>query len=565
MPKIRVLGNGYKSAFESAKAIISAGMLDDEISTCFVDNENCIHNGPNVFEFVEGNSLGDKLSESDFRIEKDGASWFSSIRKIAKGKASAAETSDAHLWEEFIADISRKYHDKYFLVSCHKRNSSRSADENDEIFERYNLYASNIMNFFYPQITDWEFYEVTDNENFDDIYGLNLRLQIGTGGEKEVPVLGTLYFKKHGNHRMIPLAAEDAICIEKNLEISGDSTSTLPYTPDIDETNNTLNTLFSELTRIISEDIAGTHLVDCLHYDEDDAQAIQGLLSRIQNDNKMLVCKQVEVLGVSHVNWEKRSYIISNKRTGEDAFSIVGGIDGKVVMSCLGCTTPTDLILNNRITFTNAEDNTSVSMTIDPGQPDLGLTPEMAEMVNASDLFSSHHLLIGALCGTPREKKPCSKIRCKSTLVELETPRGVASFCRDCPYPEVVYTDHEGDSHYTPTLRLDTETMRLVLPTEVAETPCHFCGRTVATLKGDKYCQLCSTVHNPDEASRRVASDRYEKYKTILPLHVRMAKGTKRCYEDAELLIFVVGGKKLIFHKFWLDSKGYVRSPEYRR
>ena len=204
-------------------------------------------------------------------------------------------------------------------------------------------------------------------------------------------------------------------------------------------------------------------------------------------------------------------------------------------------------------------------MTIDPGQPDLGLTPEMAEMVNASDLFSSHHLLIGALCGTPREKKPCSKIRCKSTLVELDTPRGVASFCRDCPYPEVVYTDHEGDSHYTPTLRLDTETMRLVLPTEVAETPCHFCGRTVATLKGDKYCQLCSTVHNPDEASRRVASDRYEKYKTILPLHVRMAKGTKRCYEDAELLIFVVGGKKLIFHKFWLDSKGYVRSPEYRR
>ena len=264
MPRVRVLGSGYKSAFESAKAIISAGMLDDEISNCYIDSDNCIHNGPNVFEFIEGDNLGDKLSESDFRIESDGASWFSSIRKIAEGKASAISASDAHLWEEFIADISRKYHDKYFLVSCHKRNSAKSVEEGDKIFEKYNLFANNIMSLLYPQITDWEFYEVTDNENFDDIYGLNLRLQIGTGGEKEIPVLGTLYFKKHGTHRMIPLSAEDAVCIETNLDSSGDVSTTLPHAPDIDETNNTLNTLFRELTRIINEDKAGNHLDDCL-------------------------------------------------------------------------------------------------------------------------------------------------------------------------------------------------------------------------------------------------------------------------------------------------------------
>ncbi len=565
MPRVRVLGSDYKAAFESAKQIISGGMLSDEMGDCFIDNDGCIHNGANVFEYIENSSLGELARESDFKLEEDGASWFSGFRKMAAGNLDESEVSSAHLWEEFLTDLSRKYHDKYFLVACKKTASAGDSANEDAMFELYQNYAQNIMHCFYPQINDWEFAKAAGKSEYDDIYGLSLRLQIGTGGEKEIPILGTLYFKRHGNYKMIPLSAEDALKIEGNLESMDDkNTESTHAAMDVDATNNTLNTLFSELTRIINEDKLGDHLVGCLRFDESDKASLDSLLTRIQNDNKVLVCKQVEILGISHVNWERYTYTISNKRDGSDMFSIVGGIDGKVVMCCLGCKNNSDLILGNRVTVTDPETGEFSAFVINPEREDLGLTDRDFEKINKSRHFSSHYMSIGAACGTPRDGKTCSRMLCRSYLISVETAGGVVEFCRDCPYPEVIYKDSEGTAHYTPTLRFDTESMKLVTGNNISERPCQCCGRYVGNLQADMFCKLCATAARPDGAATRTAMINYEKYKTLLPLHTRIASVSKQklCFEDTEILVFVIGEKKYVFHKFWLDSDGYSKCPD---
>ena len=568
MPRVRVLGNDYKAAFESAKAIIGAGMLNDEMPGCYIDGDGCIHSGANEFEFIESDGFGDRAKESDFRIDEDGASWFSGFRSRSEGNLDDAEASNAHLWEEFLTDLSRKYHDKYFLVACKRRSSKKNfeeASEQDTVNEQYKLFTENIMQTFYPAIRDWEFsIPQGGSAGFDNIYGLSLRMQIGTGGEKEIPVLGTLYFKQHGPYRMLPLAAEDAEKIENSLESMDDAGAKEQMNTDIAATNNTLNLLFSELTRIIGEDKLGDHLVDCLRFDSADSESIGSLLARIQNDNKILVCKQVEVLGISHVNWERYSYTVDDKRTGDALFSIVGGIDGKVVMSCLGCKENADLILSNRITVTDPETHEKTTFVIDPSVTGLGLEPEDMEKIHNSGHFSNHYMTVGSYCGTSRGGKSCSRTLCKSYLIDVETAAGTASFCRDCPYPEVLYKDDDGEVYYTPNLRFDSQAMKLVLPDKLASKPCQLCGRYVTSLRADMYCKLCATAIQPGAAEKKAALLNYNKYKNLLPVQKRMVAGskTKLCFEDSELLLFVVDEKKYLFHKFWLDEGGYSKSPD---
>ena len=78
------------------------------------------------------------------------------------------------------------------------------------------------------------------------------------------------------------------------------------------------------------------------------------------------------------------------------------------------------------------------------------------------------------------------------------------------------------------------------------------------------YCNLCAKSIQPNAADKKVALINYKKYKNLLPVHKRMAatRKTKLCFEDDELLLFVLDEKRFLFHKFWLDEGGYSKSPD---
>ncbi len=568
MSVIRVLGNDYKAAFESARSIIKKGLLAQELPECYVDENGYIHNGPNTFEFIDKDDMNDASKRSDFSISEDGASWFKNIRDIARNPGSTSSESNVHIWVEFLASISNLYHNKFFLVSCKKKNSDVDANK---ISETYRTYTDKIMKTFYPQISDWHFVAPFEGSaGFDNIYGLSLRLQVGDGVGKEVPVLGTLYLKQINVNRMMPLSADEAKMVEKSFEsvdenaLNTTSVKRSDAIKDTNATSNTLNLLFSELTRVIEEDSFGDYLVDCIKFDDDDESIINGILSRMQNDNKVLVCNQVEILSISHLNWEKYSYTVDDNRTGKSLFGIIGGIDGKMTMHCLGCNQSQDLIANNRIIFTDSESEERVTVVINPELDNLGLTRNETELIRKSGHFSSHYIKVGARCGSPRGKKACSRTVCKSNLISVETNEGMCDFCRECPYPEVLYKDGEGNIYHTPSLVFDTQQLKLVPKDMVANKPCQCCGRYVTRLNNNMYCDLCAKPSRADMATKKAAMDKYNKFKNLLPLRARMTSSNKikMCFEDSEILLFTIDDKKYIYHKFWLEEGGYSRSPE---
>ena len=564
MPRIKIFGAEYKAAFESAQWVIANGILSEEMPDCHTDDYGCIHNGNNVFEFVDDTGFQSRSHESNFRITEDGANWFSLVRDPLSSEASNLLASGSHLWEEFLSDLSRKYHDKFFLVACKRSVSNENEDasnSNEEMFEQYSLFAQNILTNFYPDITEWELSQVFGENNFDDIYGLSLRMQIGTGGEKEIPMLGTLYFKQYGKRKMLPLSADDAKRIEESLTDSQENDEyTAELNRDVSATINSLNVLFSEFSKTIAEDTSGAVLAECVYFSAEDERNLRGLLSRIQNDNKVVVCKQVEILGISHLNLEKYSFIISDKKSGRELFALTGGVDGKILMLCLGCGEEGGLILNNRVSVKDPKTQDVRVFLLDPSQEDLGLNEKDLHYVKENGPFASHFITVGAMCKTVRNGMHCQRLRCKNQLISLNTPMGECDFCQDCPYPEVIYQTNEGELLYTPTLRFNSETISLESSENSAAKVCMCCGRTVTQLQNDLYCTLCGTAMAPDAAAERIGTTNYKKYSTILPLGMRKGK-TKLCFEDDELLLFVLGKKKYIYHKMWLDNTGRKPQP----
>jgi hypothetical protein len=363
---------------------------------------------------------------------------------------------------------------------------------------------------------------------------------------------------------MMPLTAADAEKIEQNLEdMNEDDGYSDLLNADLDATTGSLNTLFSEFSRIMSEDRSGEILADCIHFDKADKESLRALLSRIQNDNKILVCKQVEILGISHVNWEKQTFLISEKASGRELFHLIGGVDESLLMLCLGCEEENELIVGNRIAVQRPESNETKIYTIQPEDLNLGLTQDEIDIIRKHSRFASHYLSVGAMCGMPRNEKHCRRLRCKSQLITLLTSNGECAFCRDCPYPEVIYKAVDGQMHYTPSLYFNADTIQLESGERLSKKACICCGRHVTELRNGLYCNLCATAMAPQGSDLRIGTENYKKYSSILPLHIRIAavKKTKLCFEDAELILFVIDSEKYAFHKTWLNNVGHLPSP----
>lgn len=151
-----------------------------------------------------------------------------------------------------------------------------------------------------------------------------------------------------------------------------------------------------------------------------------------------------------------------------------------------------------------------------------------------------------------------------SQLFDADSTSEVLYKCKDCPYPEIVYTTLSGEKKYTPSMIFAKDTMSLVDTTseEVKVAKCSSCGRyfTEEALK-NKLCPTCSNAEKDyvDSQSKKL----YKKYKTLLPLGVRLFSlfSTKYCVEDDELIIFVLGKKKYSFNKLCVKEKGYFDKP----
>ena len=82
--RIEINGADYKEAFSSAKELIESGLIRGSID-CAVLSDGSIKHGDDTFVFVEQMEEY-AAQQSRMIMTSDGASWFESIRRRARGE-----------------------------------------------------------------------------------------------------------------------------------------------------------------------------------------------------------------------------------------------------------------------------------------------------------------------------------------------------------------------------------------------------------------------------------------------------------------------------------------------
>ena len=540
--RIEINGADYKEAFSSAQELIKSGLVRGALE-CAVLSDGSIKHGEDVFVYVE-QIQEFEASQSRMTMTSEGASWFESFRRRARGEATELEEDGTQKWKQFITALADAYHKKYFLSAFRKTNDGDGKAQLDE----YQSFAQNIMTTLFD-ITPVTLAPVSERDIDDeDIYGLSLCLQIGNGMGELIPVLGTVYIKRYGRDFTL-MTGFEAEALEHSLELTDDDALSEEEVVDSALVSALLDA-FEHYTK--DED---NHLAESLYFTEAvDHDAVKTCLDATAIANMNLQCRSVQILGISNIKWKPHAYDVYDGP--ERIFRIHSSISGGITLFCLGCDAKEPIIDNNILVYID-KNGKRRDITVHPEEAGLGIDSSTLDAIRASDVIASHYIPVGSYCKQKVRGGLCTKKRCRKNLIELAIngEDEKAFFCADCPNPEIVYTDKTG-----------TRFTRLLtyVPTEGAMVPsaetklCTSCERPFRSDGKATMCSFCSKF-NHDEAV-----ENYKKYREILPVTLRLfsGKGEKLCLEDDEILLFRLGDNKYIFHKFSLRERGYIQNPK---
>ena len=140
------------------------------------------------------------------RMERDGASWFASVRSGSVAENDAAE------WTALIESTAQAYHKLYSLLEF-EQNSARSAKEAASDMRR----LSNLAAGLFPARK--LVVRPSAMAPAHDIFGLTFRAGLSSVGES-VPVLCKIYFRseeERGIRRLVPIGRREAAEIDRNI------------------------------------------------------------------------------------------------------------------------------------------------------------------------------------------------------------------------------------------------------------------------------------------------------------------------------------------------------------
>ena len=203
---------------------------------------------------------------------------------------------------------------------------------------------------------------------------------------------------------------------------------------------------------------------------------------------------------------------------GQPLFRLWHGLAKALTLSCLSCLSNEDIVDSNRITYT--VDGEIKEITLKPDLVDFGLTEEQIEEIKEYSVLKNHFMHIK--CSLPNRNQECKVIKCMSQLFNAGTNDVPLYKCKNCPYPEVVYTALSGEKQYTPSLIFAKDKMMLV-DTRIPETQvekCACCGRYFT--KNSLSNKLCSTCRSAIKVQNVEPKKKlYKKYKSLLPIGTR--------------------------------------------
>ncbi len=544
MGKHRIeVGREYERAFASVCDIVTGGYLGDGgITVSGQGDRREIDDGTYVYVLGEG---GRRSAQDEIAFREDGASWFSSLRGKDQPNTNAT-------WIAFMETVANSYHRRYSLVEYLRKQDEEETAEQNKLLDGY---IKNILGVFFPALTGYE--TRLCEESAEDIYGLSMRLELSGGTGAAVPVLGKVYFCKR-NTKLLPLRRAEGKGVSDYLDkiVSKDADRAEPSKTD----EGIVNTALVALEKLISGKIGGYDFTACFcPGGETDSKAIETLCRQIARDETVtLECSAVKVLGVSRIKWNSLGKDVIFRGKPVLRFSVAFG--GAVSLSCLNCREDEGLIENNHVRYRVGEEEKTVS--IDPSKTDLGLTEKELGEIREDGLFSRHIMFLS--CNENLRNPACKRILCASCTETFTDNDKQIVKCRDCPYPEIVYTDMNGKALYTPLLAFASDKKELVPESTLVQCTC--CGRSY-TEESMGRSSTCSFCLRAAEGGGKKERELYRRYAQMLSPFIRLKYFGKKkyCYEDEEKILFVLGETKYLFDKLDVGSEGYLPRPVKER
>ena len=544
-----VIGREYKKAYQSVRALVENKCVDPKVAALTADG-GALTDGVHTFVYsddVKGLRVRDGQSP-DEGMGPDGAGWFAALRGGSRSDGGGA-------WLTFMEQVAAAYHKRYALVEY--RRPERAFG--DEELRRARGALRNIITQFFPRLADAEIAEGGRNESSEDIYGMSLRIALSGGTGASVPVLCKVYFRRR-HASLWPLVREEADKIDAYLQsyLQTVSADGAPATDDSDA-SRTVDEAMGALDRLIGGKFEEGDFSQCVFFGREDAALVSELTAKVAHDDVRLECDEVRVLGISHVRWQNICYNVLLE--GKPALRATVGLNDRISLECLACG-GAPIVQNGTVVCVkplSSGGEERVAYTPDASRADLGLTEAQLKDIRQYGPPAKH--LLHPVCHE-HPRVHCARTVCAAMLENFGTEQVPVLKCRDCPYPEIVFTDDNGVRRYTPALTFARDKMTLLARGETAVCAC--CGRRFSRdgMRGG-LCLFChDALFASDQALAR-AGAAYKRYAFVFSPAVRIkyAGRAKRCFEDGDILLFFMGEDKYVLDKLRIGEYGYIPKP----
>ena len=451
--------------------------------------------------------------------------------------------------------ISKSYHERYAIVEYNQKLNQDQLTDTEAMKRAYP-----VMDLLWPDhlvLNTQTFKKGTANaEDIMDIYALSLRLSLTYGGNSHpMRILGTVYLKNTDRSKELePLLREEASAIDATFKAMTPDAARVADTAS-EKTNEARENAASlhkfacnQLQKLITDNQSNLNatqteenphnFMNYLFLSDEEKEIIRMLLKKTAHNNTSLECSAIELLGISHVSWENT--VFEYRENDACKLRFIFGLNKGLTVKCANCG---ETIVKNNNFLLQIYDGNELQYVERPLF--LRQIPPM-ECEQMRKQLRLQHLLEISGCSRFDTGDSCHQVRCASQCFTAENGR---LYCKDCSRPEIVCYDDALEPFLTAEGRFSISERKMI-PKQKASR-CPICNRYATNHDPEgggsiEHCPLCreaiSFARSTTPADEKSA-DCYRRYAHAVPLFARMRRARKAAFEDAGMVLIVIGEK----------------------
>ena len=467
------------------------------------------------------------------RFDKDGFSWFRSIR----GGADDDRLKGDAAWKDLLTRVPKDFFKKYPCLIYSNQDVLR--DENVEACKRQ---IKNLVKDVFDIEAD--VHEVGYEQR--KFYGASLCLKLSASGEP-VSLVGRIFFTISNDDKSFRvIAKENAKSLTDVITKKTNDASATLSAAEKEEWDEDRMFVYDKIKDFMR---SGANLFNYLVFNDEDLEIFnERLANNVQFNGVLSIsCTGIDVNLIMKIFVRVPTYRVALK-CNSGAKELTAYNFAKLIS--IDCACGKKLVEYNRVV--SDEDGFDVTVDFDDADRPVffspGLNDETARQEAIERTFSKH--LHRVECSLVHEYAArCEAYVCEDQFVNVLCRDGrEETKCSDCPYCET-YMTLDGRAYSLDMLGFNGS--EIFVKSDEANF-CEVCGRTIE--QGETLCPLCkklSVVGDEEDGKEEFAAQKtkYRKYASLLPVTKRAGGKDKRCVEDQEFIVFKTNDIYFVFDK----------------